>query len=66
MMTKILATFVCYDFSLSSIPFTTTPSRITKNTITTIDNIFYNKPLNNIMSGNLSSTYESEERAKTT
>ena len=35
--------------------FTTTATRITRNTKTLIDNIFYNKPLNDIMSGNLSS-----------
>ena len=35
--------------------FITTPTRTTRNTKTLIDNIFYNKPLNDIMSGNLSS-----------
>ena len=37
------------------LPFITTPTRITRNNKTVIDNIFYNKPLNDIMSGNLSS-----------
>ena len=38
--------------SHSTLPFITTPTRITRNTKTLIDNIFYNKPLNDIMSGN--------------
>ena len=38
----------------SFLPFITTPTRITKNTKTLIYKIFYNKPLNDIMSGNLS------------
>ena len=37
------------------LPFITTPTRITRNTKTLIDIIFYNEPLNDIMSGNLSS-----------
>ena len=37
------------------LPFITTPTRITRNNKTVIDNIFYNKPLNDIMSENLSS-----------
>ena len=41
--------------SHSFLPFITTPTRITRNTKTLIDNIFYNKPLNDIMSANLSS-----------
>ena len=35
--------------------YITTPTRITRNTKTLIDNIFYNKSLNDIISGNLSS-----------
>ena len=35
--------------------FITTPTRITRNTKTLIDNIFYNQPLDDIMSRNLSS-----------
>ena len=42
-------------FSQSFLPYITTPTRITRNTKTLIDNIYYNKPLNNIISGNLSS-----------
>ena len=38
----------------SFLPFITTPTRITRNTKVLNDKIFYNKPLNNIMSGNLS------------
>ena len=38
----------------SFLPFITNPTRITRNTKTLIDNIFYNKLLNDIMSGNLS------------
>ena len=38
----------------SFLPFITTPNRITRNTKTVIDNIFYNKRLNYFMSGNLS------------
>ena len=41
-------------FSQSFLPYITTPTRITRNTKTLIDNIYYNKPLNNIISGNLS------------
>ena len=36
-------------------PFITTPTRIPRNTKTQTDNIFYKKPLNDIMFGNLSS-----------
>ena len=42
-------------FSQSFFPYITTPIRITRNTKTLIDNIYYTKPLNNIISGNLSS-----------
>ena len=40
--------------SHSFLPFITTPTRITRSTKILIDNIFYSKPLNDIMSGNLS------------
>ena len=39
----------------SFLSFITTLTRIARNTKSLIDNIFYSKPLNNIMSGNLSS-----------
>ena len=42
-------------FSQSFLPYITTPTRITRNTKTLIDNTYYNKPLNKIISGNLSS-----------
>ena len=57
MMTKILVTFFDTMLSHSFLPFITTPTRITRNTKTLIDNIFYNKPLNDIKSGNLSSIF---------
>ena len=41
--------------SQSFLPYITTLIRITRNTKTLIDNIFYNKAFNNIISGNLSS-----------
>ena len=41
--------------SQSFLPYITTLIRITRNTKTLIDNIFYNKTFNNIISGNLSS-----------
>ena len=41
-------------FSQSFLPYITTPTRITRNTKTLIDNIYYSKPLNSIISGNLS------------
>ena len=42
-------------FSQSFLPYITTPTRITRNTKPLIDSIYYNKPLHNIISGNLSS-----------
>ena len=42
-------------FFQSFLSYITTPTGITRNTKTLIDNIYYNKPLNNIISGNLSS-----------
>ena len=52
---KNISNFLDTMLSHSFLPFITTPTRITRNTKTLIDNIFYNKPLNDIMSGNLSS-----------
>ena len=52
---KNISNFLDTMLSHSFLPFITTPTRITRNTKTLIDNIFYNKPLNDITSGNLSS-----------
>ena len=52
---KNTGNFLDTMFSHSFLPYVTTPTRITRNTKTLIDNIHYNKPLNNIISGNLSS-----------
>ena len=52
---KNTSNFLDTMFSNSFLPFIATPTRITRNTKTLIDNIFYNKPLNDTMSGNLSS-----------
>ena len=52
---KNTGNFLDTMFSHSFLPYVTTPTRITRNTKTLIDNIYYNKPLNNIISGNLSS-----------
>ena len=52
-MTKILVNFLTY--SSLNLFYLTTPTRVTRNTKTLINNIYYNKPLNNIISGNLSS-----------
>ena len=52
---KNISNFLETMRSHSFLPFITNPTRITRNTKTLIDNIFYNKPLNDIMSGNLSS-----------
>ena len=52
---KNISNFLDTMLSHSFLPFITTPTRITRNTKTLIDNIFYNKPLNDIMSANLSS-----------
>ena len=52
---KNTGNFLDTMFSQSFLPYITTPTRITRNTKTLIDNIYYNKPLNNIISGNLSS-----------
>ena len=42
-------------FSQSFLPYIITPTRIPRNTKTLIDSIFYNKALNNDISGNRSS-----------
>ena len=51
---KNISNFLDTMLSHFFLPLITTPTRITRNTKTLID-IFYNKPLNDIMSGNLSS-----------
>ena len=48
---SFLDAMLCHPF----LPFITTPTRTTRNSKTLIDNILYNKPLNDITSGNLSS-----------
>ena len=53
---KNISNFLDTVLSHSFLPFITTPTRITRNTKTLID-IFCNKPLNDIMSGNLSSNF---------
>ena len=52
---KNTGNFLDTMFSQSFLPYITAPTRITRNTKTHIDNIYYNKPLINIISGNLSS-----------
>ena len=52
---KNTGNFLDTMFSQSFLPYITTPTRIIRNTETLINNIYYNKPLNNIISGNLSS-----------
>ena len=52
---KNTGNFLGTMFSQSFLPHTTTSTRITKNTKTLIDKIYYNKSLNNIISGDLSS-----------
>ena len=51
---KNTGNFLDTMFSQYFLPYITKPTRITRNTKTLIDNIYYNKPLNNIISGNLS------------
>ena len=48
---SFLDAMLCHSF----LPFITTSTRTTRNSKTLIDNILYNKPLNDITSGNLSS-----------
>ena len=52
---KNTGNFLDTMFSQSFLPYITTPTRITRNTKTIIDDICYNKPLTNIICGNLSS-----------
>ena len=52
---KNTGNFLDTIYSQSLLPYTTTPPRITRHTKTLIDNIYHNKPLNSIISGNLSS-----------
>ena len=52
---KNTGNFLDTMFSQSFFPYITTPTRITRNTKTLIDNIYYTKRLNNSISGNLSS-----------
>ena len=51
---KNTSNFLDTMLSHSFLPFITTPTRITRNTKTLIDNIFYNKPLNDITTRSLS------------
>ena len=52
---KNTANFLDTMFSQSFLSHVTTPTRVKRNRKTLIDNIYYNKPLNNIISRNLSS-----------
>ena len=52
---KNTGNFLDTMFSQSFLPYITISTRITRNTKTLIDNIYFNKPLNNVISGNLSS-----------
>ena len=52
---KNTSKFLDAMLSHSFLPFITTPTRITKKTKTLTDSILYNKPLDDTMSGNLSS-----------
>ena len=52
---KNTANFLDSMFSYSYLPFINTPTRVTGNSKTLIDNIFYNKPMLNITAGNISS-----------
>ena len=52
---KNTGSFLDTMFSQSFLPYITTPTRITRKTKTLIGNIYYNKPLNNIISGKVSS-----------
>ena len=53
---KNTGNFLDTMFPQSFLPYTATPTRITRNTKTLTDNIYYNKPLSNIISENLNST----------
>ena len=50
---KDTTTFLDRIFSNSFLPFITMPTRVANTSETLIDNIFYKKPLNNDMTGNL-------------
>ena len=52
---KNTGNFLHTIYSQSLLPYITTPPRITRHTKTLIGNIYHNKPLDNIISGNLSS-----------
>ena len=52
---KNTGNFLDTMFSQSFLSHVTTPTRVTTNRKTLIDNICYNRPLNNIISSNLSS-----------
>ena len=52
---KNTANFLDTMFSYSYLPFINTPTRVTGNSKTVIDNIFYNKPMLKINAGNISS-----------
>ena len=52
---KNAGNFLDTMFSQSFLPYIITPTRITRNIKTLIDNTYYNKSLNNIISGNISS-----------
>ena len=52
---KDTTTFLDRIFSNSFLPFITMPTRVANTSETLIDNIFYKKPLNNDMTGNLCS-----------
>ena len=52
---KNTGNFLDTMFSQSFLSHVTTPTRVTRNRKTLIDNICYNRPLNNIISSNLSS-----------
>ena len=52
---KNAGNFLDTMFLQSFLPYIITPTRITRNTKTLIDNTYYNKSLNNIISGNISS-----------
>ena len=52
---KTISNFFDTMLSHSFLRFITTPTRITRNTKILIGNIFYKKPLNDIISGKLSS-----------
>ena len=52
---KNTANFLDTMFSYSYLPFINTPTIVTGDSKTLIDNIFYNKPMLNITAGNISS-----------